>query len=272
MIYRSMIDSMRSKPTCFNSLTKDKQEALAETEARLLWLLTEEIMHGLLRSSPVNQPVLDYIESHLKKKNPFVDFPTSMLVPLTFVKRPKLGRRIFLEQLAKDRHTPYPLSRIGDYFYVNEDIKPADLKDITIAEPTTPITPLTDSDLATQGLMIRGADNNEVEEGGNDEFCQGLGISILTPPERNGFDEEPLEGNQVSHRQLYWLLLIPQPHSVQIYFYSKSFQSVNRSEIIKHTKIKISEVLERTNRLILLHDMEETRLCRYERLFSVVKK
>jgi hypothetical protein len=259
-----MIDSMRSKPTCFNSLTRDKQEALAETEARLLWLLTEEIMHGLLRSGPVHQPVLDYIESQLKKKNPFVDFPTSMLVPLTFVKRVKLGRRIFLEQLAKDKHLPYPLSRIGDYFYVNEDIKPTDLKESIMTEPTTPATPLTDSDLATQGLMIRGADHEhtEAEEAGGDEFCQGLGISIMAPPEHDGMEGEPLEASLVSHRQLYWLLLIPQPHSVQIYFYSKSFQSVNRSEIIKHTKIKISEVLERTNRLILLHDMEETKLCR----------
>ncbi|KAJ2955540.1 hypothetical protein NQZ79_g8467 [Umbelopsis isabellina] len=259
----SLVDAMRSKPTCFDSLSRDKQEALAETEARLLWLLTEEIMHGLLRSGPVNQPVLDYIESQLKKKNPFVDFPTSMLVPLTFVKRPRLGRRIFLDQLAKDRHSPYPLSRVGDYFYVNEDIKPSDMKDFMITEPTTPITPLTDSDLTTQGLMIRGIDQDQVdaEENGGDEFCQGLGISIIAPTEQSGLDDEPSEAYQVSHRQLYWLLLIPQPHSVQIYFYSKSFQSVNRSEIIKHTKIKISEVLERTNRLILLHDLEETKLC-----------
>lgn len=261
-----MVDGMRSKPTCFDSLSRDKQEALAETEARLLWLLTEEIMHGLLRSGPVNQPVLDYIESQLEKKNPFVDFPTSMLVPLTFVKRPRLGKRIFLDQLAKDRHSPYPLSRVGDYFYVNEDIKPSDLKDFLITEPTTPITPLTDSDLTTQGLMIRGIDQDpaDVEDNGGDEFCQGLGISIIAPTDQNGSDDEPSEAYQVSHRQLYWLLLIPQPHSVQIYFYSKSFQSVNRSEIIKHTKIKLAEVLERTNRLILLHDLEETKLCRFE--------
>ncbi|CAO3694793.1 unnamed protein product [Umbelopsis ramanniana] len=258
----SMIDAMRSKPTCFNSLTRDKQEALAETEARLLWLLTEEIMHGLLRSGPVNQPVLDYIESQLEKKNPFVDFPISMEVPLTFVKRSKRGREIFLEQLAKDKHSPYPLSRIGDYFYVNEDIKPLSMREaVTTTEPTTPLTPLTDSDLTTQGLGIRVPDINEVEDDGGDEFCQGLGISIVTPPERSEFEDDPLEGNQVSHRQLYWLLLIPQQHNVQIYFYSKSFQSVNRSEIIKHTKVKISEVLERTNRLILLEDMAESKLC-----------
>lgn len=258
-----MIDTMRSKPTCFNSLTRDKQEALAETEARLLWLLTEEIMHGLLRSGPVNQPVLDYIESQLEKKNPFVDFPISMEVPLTFVKRSKRGREIFLEQLAKDKHSPYPLSRIGDYFYVNEDIKPLSMREaVTTTEPTTPLTPLTDSDLTTQGLGIRVPDVNEVEDDGGDEFCQGLGISIVTPPEQSEFEDDPLEGNQVSHRQLYWLLLIPQQHNVQIYFYSKSFQSVNRSEIIKHTKVKISEVLERTNRLILLEDMAESKLCR----------
>jgi hypothetical protein len=98
-------------------------------------------------------------------------------------------------------------------------------------------------------------------EQGSDEFCEGLGISILEPetPDEEEVDaakQEPLRP------QLYWLLLIPQAQNVQIYFYSKMQQSVNRSEIIRVTKSMVNEVMERTNKMSLLQHLHDTRRCR----------
>ncbi|CAJ0636138.1 1162_t:CDS:10 [Entrophospora sp. SA101] len=78
-------------------LTGKKLEALHKTRDRIDWLLKEEIMHGLLNSQPVDRPVLRFIQDQLKAKNPFVDFPTSFTVPLSFVKR-KQGQEHFLKE------------------------------------------------------------------------------------------------------------------------------------------------------------------------------
>ncbi|KAG1062214.1 hypothetical protein G6F42_027476 [Rhizopus arrhizus] len=78
-------------------------------------------MHGLLRSGPITQNVIRYIEAQLKKKNPFVDFPTTMFIPLAFVKNQRDSRRMFFEQLEKHDKTPYRLVRVGDCFYASDN-------------------------------------------------------------------------------------------------------------------------------------------------------
>ncbi|RCI07190.1 hypothetical protein CU098_010732 [Rhizopus stolonifer] len=259
------------------SLSQDKQDALVETEARLTWLFTEEIMHGLLRSGPITQSVIRYIEAQLKKKNPFVDFPTTMLIPLTFVKNQKESRRLFFEELEKHDSTSYRLIRVGDCFYASDNGVSN-----TILSHQGDDNKLEDNDtnygislFDGEGLNITtepSIDRTHIsdEEQDSDEFCQGLGISILEPEIS---EEEEIDKNQedegTAKTQLYWLLLIPQAQNVQVYFYSKMQQFVNRSEIIRVTKSMVNEVMEKTNKLSLLQSLNNTRLCSKYLLTSV---
>jgi hypothetical protein len=254
-------------------LSQDKQEALVETEGRLTWLFTEEIMHGLLRSGPITQNVIRYIEARLKKKNSFVDFPTSTLIPLAFVKNQKDSRRMFFEELEKNNNTPYRLVRVGDCFYASDNGATSSLEiengcSIFDGEGLN-IT--TDHRGSTKRIGTGDEDNeqesvtseDDEEQGSSDEFRQGLGISILeteTPDEED--EESTIRQQEPVRPQLYWLLLIPQAQSVQIYFYTKMQESVNRSEIIRVTKAMVNEVMERTNKMSLLQYLNDTRRCR----------
>ena len=233
---------------------------MIETEARLNWLFTEEIMHGLLRSGPITQNVIRYIEAQLKKKNPFVDFPTTTLIPMAFVKSQKESRRTFYEELEKHSNSPYRLVRVGDCFYASDNGSNS-----TIVNRNHLLIEDDESLFDGEGLNITTDHRPQKKmpggEQGSDEFCEGLGISILEPEtpdeeEHEVVNEEPLRP------QLYWLLLIPQAQNVQIYFYSKLQQSVNRSEIIRVTKVMVNEVMERTNKMTLLQHLHDTRRCR----------
>lgn len=234
---------------------------MVETEARLTWLFTEEIMHGLLRSGPITQNVIRYIEAQLKKKNPFVDFPTTMFIPLAFVKNQKESRRMFFEELEKHTNGPYRLIRVGDCFYASDNGTNAN-----IAPQQDVLGDDEDSLFDGEGLNIT-TDNPRRKIGGgeqgSDEFCEGLGISILEPetPEEDEAEVEVIKEEPL-RPQLYWLLLIPQAQNVQIYFYSKMQQSVNRSEIIRVTKSMVNEVMEKTNKMSLLKHLHDTRRCR----------
>lgn len=216
-------------------------------------------MHGLLRSGPITQNVIRYIEAQLKKKNPFVDFPTTMFIPLAFVKSQKESRRMFFEELEKHNNSPYRLVRVGDCFYASDNGTNSNLvlqHDLLEEDDD-------ESLFDGEGLNITTENNRKKPpvdgEQGSDEFCQGLGISILepeTPENEEEITTEPMRP------QLYWLLLIPQAQNVQIYFYSKMQQSVNRSEIIRVTKSMVNEVMERTNKMSLLQYLHDTRRCR----------
>lgn len=258
---------------------------MVETEARLTWLFTEEIMHGLLRSGPITQNVIRYIEAQLKKKNPFVDFPTTMFIPLAFVKNQRDSRRMFFEQLEKHDKTPYRLVRVGDCFYASDNgsnsfALPSDLlvgqdadqddedeMDETISLfDGEGLNITTDRRKKASSKTSSDSDSGTVhgqedEEQQSDEFCQGLGISILEPETPDEDDSHTVKSEPV-RPQLYWLLLIPQAQNVQIYFYSKMQQAVNRSEIIRVTKSMVNEVMERTNKMSLLQYLHETRRCR----------
>lgn len=295
--YRSFLDVDKTHRARLPSLSQDKQDALVETEARLTWLFTEEIMHGLLRSGPITQNVIRYIEAQLKKKNPFVDFPTTMFIPLAFVKNQRDSRRMFFEQLEKHDKTPYRLVRVGDCFYASDNgsssfSMQSDLliegeeedKDDDNDDPDETISLFdgeglnittdsrkkssrkndsdsgNDSDSDSEGSGSSTIDGEE-EEQQSDEFCQGLGISILEPETPDEDDTNTVKLEPV-RPQLYWLLLIPQAQNVQIYFYSKMQQSVNRSEIIRVTKSMVNEVMERTNKMSLLQYLHEARRCR----------
>lgn len=260
------MDANKTHRARLPSLSQDKQDALVETEARLTWLFTEEIMHGLLRSGPITQNVIRYIEAQLKKKNPFVDFPTTMFIPLAFVKNQKDSRRMFFEELEKHDKSPYRLVRVGDCFYASDNGSNSNLvskQDLLEEDDDESLFDGEGLNITTDVSRKKSASAVAAEgEQGSDEFCEGLGISILEPETP---DEEDLEMNtkdEPMRTQLYWLLLIPQVQNVQIYFYSKMQQSVNRSEIIRITKSMVNEVMERTNKMSLLQYLHDTRRCR----------
>lgn len=223
-------------------------------------------MHGLLRAGPVSEPVVRYIESQLMKKNPFVDFPTTITIPLSFVKNQNQSRRVFLEQLEHNTTSLYRLVRVGNCFYASDNgFFSANYDAVTGDDPPGVI----DSYDEGLGISTYNPDENiqkeeEATAAGHDEFCEGLGISIFEPAfgDDDTVEEEDPE-EQSTSQQLYWLLIIPQAHTVQVYFYSKMPQSVNRTEIIRVTKTMISDIMERTNKLVLLYHMNDTRICRY---------
>ncbi|KAI8967702.1 hypothetical protein BDF20DRAFT_982257 [Mycotypha africana] len=267
----SLLHTSKDERTKLQGLSKDKLDALLETVARLNWLFTEEIMHGLLRIEPVTENMIHYVEAQLQKKNPFVDFPTTTFIPLAFVKSQKESRQIFLDELELYNNQAYQLTRVGDCFYASDSnpeiINGRKDTDAVFTDVTKNIPffdgeglNITTDPALDEECMIEDTAVTESKDEKNDEFCHGLGISI----------EEAVEDTQAvtnSPDQLavrpryYWLLIIPQAQTVQIYFYSKKQQFVNRTEIIRVTRSMINDVLERTNKISLLRNLNETRKC-----------
>ncbi|CAG8752773.1 2302_t:CDS:2, partial [Racocetra fulgida] len=217
-----------------------KKEALNETQSRIDWLTKEEIMHMLLKSQSVDRSVLSFVQTQLRNKNPFVDFPTTFNVPLSFVRRKhgKHGHELFLEALSKADMRPFTLNQVEDCFYISEDDE--------IGEPLVS----TDGRCETSPVFGTAPDD-------------GLGISIGFPDEDDDMqdlDSKPVKRNVV-HKQLFWLLFIPQETSIQMYFYSQAVSQVKRSNIIKHVRNCIIQASERVNRIILLTDLNNTHNC-----------
>jgi len=253
-----------------DSLTVDKKEALLETRDRIDWLLKEEIMHGLLRSQPVEKSVLSFIQKQLKPKNPFVDFPTTFSVPLSFVRR-KQGQDRFLEEFSKADMSPFSLNQVEDCFYISEDEEKGES---LVAADNNGATSLMfeldnfgdNEQFNAQEEAYDDEDDDDYTDDG-DALCQGLGISIYTldeddtVPDNSDQTVKSIKRNVV-HKQLFWLLLIPQENSIQMYFYSKAVSAIERSNIIRHVRSCIIQISERVNKLILLDELYETRRCR----------
>lgn len=224
-------------------------------------------MHGLLRAGPVSEAVVRYVEAQLKKKNPFVDFPTTIFMPLVFVRNQQLGRKFFFEQLETTGGTPYRLVRVRECFYASHehDHQPQHQHPKQLYDELPPVS----ADNKAVSLLSGDTPFSDPypETSSSDDFCQGLGISIMDDPDLE--EEPPLEQDEppaepapvVKQQLLYWLLIIPQAHSVQIYFYSKVPQAVNRSEIIRVTKALVNDIIDRSNKKVLLQYLHETRMC-----------
>jgi hypothetical protein len=242
-----------------DSLTTDKQEALEETRSRIDWLLREEIMHGLLKSQPVEKLVLSYIQAQLKHKNPFVDFPTTFNVPLSFVNDEK-GQERFLKEFSKTNMSPFSLNQVEGCFYISED-----------EEKSEPISvnssPEFDPDRISENTSINIQENTYGDDYPDEDsdFCQGLGISILDENDTKlDQDYQNIKSvkRHVVHKQLFWLLLIPQETCIQMYFYSKAVSAIERANIIKHVRSCIIQISEKVNRLVLLDELFYSRSCR----------
>ncbi|CAG8453507.1 6017_t:CDS:10 [Cetraspora pellucida] len=244
--------STNSSKILYECLTEDKKEALNETQSRIDWLTKEEIMHMLLKSQSVDRSVLSFVQTQLRNKNPFVNFPTTFNVPLSFVRRKhgKHGHELFLEALSKADMRPFTLNQVEDCFYISEDDE--------IGEPlvstdgrceASPVfgTATDDGEIAEDQSISQVPALDDYQDDGEDEIASGLGISIV---KRN-----------IVHKQLFWLLFIPQETSIQMYFYSQAVSQVKLSNIIKHVRNCIIQASERVNRIILLTDLNNTHNC-----------
>lgn len=253
---------MQSQPECFSSLNYDQQTALAETDSRLNWLLKEETIHGLLKIPVITLYTLKYVEQQLSKTNPYLEYQTSMVMPFQFVKNWAESRLIFMNELEKDscckKNGKYQMKRVGDYFFVCEDSTFNIGEEQSYSNSASPIVQDSNSIPSIASTFL-------ASETTNNDFCDGLGISISQFAEREDTEEESLieeSSTLVEKRPLYWLILIPRDRYVQIYFYSKLHMLTAGTDILNPVKEKIREVQELTNRLSLLNYLQETRMCR----------
>ncbi|CAG8534715.1 5243_t:CDS:10, partial [Dentiscutata heterogama] len=259
--------STNSNKFLYECLSDDKKEALNETQSRIDWLTKEEIMHMLLKSQSVDRSLLSFIQTQLRNKNPFVDFPTTFNIPLSFVRRKhgKPGHELFLEALSKADMKPFTLNKVEDCFYISEDDEIGESLVSTDSRcEASPIfgTALDDGEI-TEQLVPQVPVFDDYPDDGDDGLGSGLGISIGIPEEDDDTPDLALKSikRNVIHKQLFWLLFIPQETSIQMYFYSQAISAKKRSDIIKHVRSCVIQVSERVNRIILLTDLNHTHNC-----------
>ncbi|CEP07420.1 hypothetical protein [Parasitella parasitica] len=258
--------SMQSQPDCFSSLTQDQQAALAETEARLNWLLKQETIHGLLKTPVITLSILKYVETQLSNPCPYDDPQTSIRIPFEFVKDNQQSRLIFMNELEKDNSCcccccqkgsgKYQIKRVGDYFYVCEDSVFNMSQEACYSNTASPVVT---ERLPSPAAAVAAPTQTDVNE-----FCNGLGISISKPvdSDQQATKEQDIATSvPIAKRPLYWLILIPYKDYIQIYFYSKLQMPNARSNFLNPVKEKIRLVQERTNRLALLNSLQNTRIC-----------
>ncbi|KAG0206580.1 KICSTOR complex protein szt2 [Mortierella sp. GBA30] len=263
----SQLAGPRSFQHLFPTLDSMQLEAIADTEARLEWLVKEEVMHGLLNMTPVTVDILSLVETQLKTKSNFVNFPTAMTLPLTFVKR-KRGRDIFMQELGRTKMQPYELHQVGQYFYLTEgeELMEVHMPEVgtndhqeesevrTVAELPTEDLPSLSSSLAKDSSMSP-----------SDDLCHGLGIVILQKPKqpkKSEADAKSASNESRSRRKrAFWLILVPKDSFIQMYFFSKSLSEEACNSILDHVRKAIDNLCVKVNQLTLLQSLNETRNC-----------
>ncbi|KAI7867129.1 hypothetical protein BDF14DRAFT_1984118 [Spinellus fusiger] len=256
-IRESLIESMNSQPDCFSMFNQQQKGALAETKARIRWLLTEEIIHILLKVSNITKDVLEYVEYQLGQGSPFVDFPTSTTLPFHFLKNGPESRHTFMNELMKSRgHNPkYSFHRTEDYFYVCEETTYCMREENSLSSGTSPII----RNYNEHNISVEEITSAFESSQGMNNFCEGLGISLNQP---SAIEETPTKKTIPFHaRPIYWLILIPKEKHVQVYFYSKFHALIDHYEIMRRIKVDINNVQKRTNQIMLLKSLQKTRIC-----------
>ncbi|KAG0380650.1 KICSTOR complex protein szt2 [Mortierella sp. AD032] len=261
----------RSLNHIFPSLDATQVEAIADTEARLEWLVKEEIMHGLLNMTPVTVDMLNLVETQLKTKSNFVTFPTAMTLPLTFVKK-RRGHEIFMQELARANMHQYELYQVGQYFYLTEGADETVGADSSEGQEAVKPSTFEDS-----GLEINQDGQNEdlpslsssLKKDStlppSDDLCHGLGIVILpTPKPAHESSSSRKSHDQVGvsrRKREFWLILVPKDTYVQVYFFSKSLSEEACNTILNSVRKAVDELCVKVNQLTLLQSLNETRNC-----------
>ncbi|KAG0272187.1 hypothetical protein BGZ95_012067 [Linnemannia exigua] len=262
----------RSLNHIFPSLDATQVEAIADTEARLEWLVKEEIMHGLLNMTPVTVDMLNLVETQLKTKSNFVTFPTAMTLPLTFVKK-RRGHEIFMQELARADMHQYELYQVGQYFYLTEGADANVSTDSSEGQEAVKSSAFEED----SGLEINQDGQNEdlpslsssLKKDStlppSDDLCHGLGIVILPTPK----SAHESSSSRKSHDQTgapkkkreFWLILVPKDTYVQVYFFSKSLSEEACNTILNSVRKAVDELCVKVNQLTLLQSLNETRNC-----------
>ncbi|KAG0254024.1 hypothetical protein BG011_006020, partial [Mortierella polycephala] len=222
----SQLAGPRSLQHIFPSLDPMQLEAIADTEARLEWLVKEEVMHGLLDMAPVTVDILNMVETQLKAKSNFVKFPTAMTLPLTFVKK-RRGHEIFMQELGRAVMDPYELHRVGSYFYLTEgdDVQDDELSteessgDFAVESMEQPAQ---DDDNAQNDDLpsLSSGLQNDSPLSPSDDLCHGLGIVILPKRKLSTKTCSDVSNNsdrgQSRRKRSFWLILVPKESYIQM--------------------------------------------------------
>ncbi|KAF9359895.1 hypothetical protein BGX26_011091 [Mortierella sp. AD094] len=234
-IDNSQLTGTRSLYHLFPTLDSVQAEAIAETEARLEWLVKEEVMHGLLNMAPVTVDILGLVETQLKTKSNFVNFPTAMTLPLTFAKK-RRGHDIFMQELGRTNMHPYELHQVGQYFYLTEGEDALDVEetiDKAVNDNIEEATTQTETDHHSDDLPSLSS-NLEKDSSlpPSNDLCHGLGIVIL-----------------------------PNPKHVKIDSSERALSEESCSAILDHVRKAIGDLCIKVNQLTLLQSLNETRVC-----------
>ncbi|KAG9323126.1 hypothetical protein KVV02_005833 [Mortierella alpina] len=266
----SQLTGPRSLLHLFPTLDAMQLEAIADTEARLEWLVKEEVMHGLLNMHPVTVDVLNLVETQLKTRSNFVNFPTAMTLPLTFVRR-RRGHEIFMQELGRANMQPYELHQVGQYFYLTEgddsSQKQAPEDDRTVDQHEEPQESRIEGEQSTDDLpSLSGGLEKDSAMSPSDDLCHGLGIVILQKPraakKQIASDKSIDDGDrQPKRRRAFWLILVPKDSFIQMYFFSKALSERECNAILDHVRRAIGELCVKVNQLTLLQSLNETRNC-----------
>lgn len=263
----------RSLQHIFPSLDATQVEAIADAEARLEWLVKEEIMHGLLNMTPVTVDILNLVETQLKTKSNFVTFPTAMTLPLTFVKK-RRGHEIFMQELARADMQPYELYQVGSYFYLTEGAaENAGAEYSENREATPPIAFEEEDHDSEANQVIQIEDLPSLSSSltkdstlpPSDDLCHGLGIVILPTPkpahDSSSSRKSHENGGATRRKREFWLILVPKDSYVQVYFFSKSLSEETCNTILNCVRKAVDELCVKVNQLTLLQSLNETRNC-----------
>ncbi|KAG0039247.1 hypothetical protein BGZ82_009093 [Podila clonocystis] len=263
-IDNSLLTGQRNLQYLLPTLDTMQLEAIADTEARLEWLLKEEIMHGILNITPVTPEILNLVETQLKTKNNFVNFPTAMTLPLTFVRK-RRGHEIFMQELGRTSMYPYELHQVGEYFYLTEgeDAGATDNdQNISTNGHSLDLSHNdTTGEAATPTSQLGGSSSSLPSSG---DTRHGLGIIISNSHNVSKAPSDSQSSSQTpfpSRKRQFWLILVPKESYVQLYFFSKALKEDECVSILTHIRKSISELCIKVNQLTLLQSLNETRNC-----------
>ncbi|KAG0023966.1 hypothetical protein BGZ80_006980 [Entomortierella chlamydospora] len=269
-IDNSQLTGTRSLYHLFPTLDSVQAEAIAETEARLEWLVKEEVMHGLLNMAPVTVDILGLVETQLKTKSDFVNFPTAMTLPLIFAKK-RRGYEIFMQELGRTNMHPYELRQVGQYFYLTEGEDPLDSEDFeeTIDKSDSynieEVTTQAEADYHNDDLPSLSSNlEKDSSLSPSNDLCHGLGIVILPKPKHAKIDSSERTDNgkrRPRKKRSFWLIIVPRDSFLQMYFFSKTLSEEACNAILDHVRKAISDLCIKVNQLTLLQSLNETRVC-----------
>lgn len=263
-IDNTLLTGQRNLQYLLPTLDTMQLEAIADTEARLEWLLKEEVMHGILNMTPVTPEILNLVETQLRTKNNFVNFPTAMTLPLTFVRK-RRGHEIFMQELGRTSMYPYELHQVGEYFYLTEGEDAGVMDNVQNSSTNGHSLDLSHNDTPSEAATPtsqHGGSSSSLPSSG--DARHGLGIIIANNhnvPKTPSGSQSSSQTSLPSRKRQFWLILVPRESYVQLYFFSKALKEDECVSILTHTRRSISELCIKVNQLTLLQSLNETRNC-----------